>query len=228
MAFARVDPMAGFDEDDSDDESGSPGVQSAQISCELPSARSRRLAFGGDDDRVAWTCPICPLTDHTAKPERLPPCIEDFREALTTQPRQLPEIEACEALSDMFNRTCYELDRTSVRPAGIRPMTPRDVQKHLRHVRHLPANEDNMLDDCLLYALEARQQLEKQDLWFANADGEATLNRKGFAQWCKAVDTLKKLVELRHRFHGPFPLRQGDGGVHKRRARPRQAFPVVR
>lgn len=220
MAYNGMDDMAGFEEDELD--RGSAGT-----SCELPSASLRRTAFGPDGgDR--WECPICPLTDRSARPDRMPPCIAEFREALMSQPRVLPELEACRVLSDMFNRTCYEADHApGRRSTGVARMTPNDVQRHLHHVRHLPANEDHMLDDCIMYTLDVRKQIERNGLWRKDVDGDAKLDRDMFPNWCKAIDSLKKLVELRHRFHGAFPLRE-SAGVRKRRTPTRQHFSLVR
>ena len=193
--------------------------------CELPAAKIRREAFGeGDPDEDGWVCPICPLTDHASRPERLPPCIAGFREALATQPRLLPEPEACRLLSALFNRTCFarDVELPATARAGVVHMCPGDVQAHLAHIRHLPDHEDHMLDDRIWYALRLTEQIERSGLWFENVDRRAKLDRAGFSDWCKAQEALKKLVEIRHRFHGQGP--RLEGGVQKRRGRPQYHY----
>ena len=70
--LAGYDEMSGFERDED-----SP----LQNSFELPAARLRREALGEDDD-CEWKCAICPLADRSTRPEDLPPCIAEFREAL--------------------------------------------------------------------------------------------------------------------------------------------------
>jgi len=186
-----------------------------QPSCELPAARRRRLVPDNDEEEEeegGWICPICPLTDRHTRLERLPPCIAEFREALKSQPKILPEPEACRILSDMFNRTCYESNRRRTVPVpGIHEMFPGDVQRHLEHSMHLKSQEDHMLDDCIWYTLQLRRQVERTGLWFESTNHEAKLDSAGFVKWCRAMETLKKLVELRHRFHG-----SSLEGIHKK------------
>lgn len=210
--LAGYDEMSGFERDED-----SP----LQNSFELPAARLRREALGEDDD-CEWKCAICPLADRSTRPEDLPPCIAEFREALASQPRVLPELEACRLLSALFNRTCYARDRARSEASciGVTPITPADVRAHLTHSRHLRENEDHMLDDRIWYTLRMTEQLERTGLWFENVDGHAKLNRDGFADWCKVQDTLKKLVEIRQRFHGSGR----EGGVQKRRTPPRRHY----
>jgi len=118
----------------------------------------------------------------------------------------------------MFNRTCFARDRArpAAARAGVVRIEPADVQLHLEHVRHLRENEDHMLDDRIWYALRLTEHIERNGLWFADARGRARLERDCFSDWCKAQDTLKKMIEIRHRFHGQG-ARVGSG-VGKRGA----------
>lgn len=211
--LSEFDRVGGFERDD---------LPSLHESCELPAAKARRTALGGEEGE-GWNCPICPLADRSTRPERLPPCIAEFRDALSTQPRRLPEIEACRLLSGMFNRTCHARDaeRPAAARAGVRRISPADVRAHLEHARHLRENEEHMLDDRIWYALRLTEQIERNGLWFKSADRRAKLDRDGFSDWCKAQDALKKMVEVRHRFHDHAP----DGGVRKRAGAPRYHYP---
>lgn len=210
-----MDEPEGFEPDD--DRIGAP----MRRHVELPAARERRESLGPDGaDRGA--CQICALTDDSARSDRMPPSIEQFRRALRTQPDRLPEAEACKTLSSMFNRTCYRFDRESPNPVGVRAIGPRDVQRHLRETQHLRENEDRMLDDCIWYTLKMREQIERLDLWHAGADGEAVLDPNGFAYWSKVMESLRKHVELRHR------VRNARDGVQKRSGRPRPHYSRMR
>ena len=199
--------LADFDDGD---EGGAPLMGA----CELPEVVRRREALEeGGDGREEWRCPICPLTDRSARSEAVPPSLAEFRAALASQPLQVPEVEACRALSGMFNRTCAGR-------GGVGRIAPSDVRRHLAHTLHLQAHEERMLDERIWQALRVSEQIERTSLWYANADREAKLDREGFSDWCKAQDAIKKMVEVRHRFHPDGAA----GGVQKRPPRPRYHF----
>lgn len=220
----------GFDRDEANNNNNNL----LQETCELPAARTRRVALrlrddGDDEDEdeddlleeeedARWVCPICPLADRSTRSDRLPPCIAEFREALISQPRRLPELAACRVLSALFNRTCYAFDQARPETAriGVTRILPTDVRAHLIHTRHLRENEEHMLDDRIWYTLRLTEQLERTGLWFESAARQAKLDRGGFADWCKAQDVLKKLIETRQRFHGQGSDRE-RGGIQKRR-----------
>lgn len=188
--------------------------------CELPAARARREALGPATKHSG--CQICALTDDSSRVDRMPPSIEQFRRALRTQPEQLPEAEACKMLSRMFNRTCYQFDRESPKPVGIRQITASDVRAHLRETLHLRVNEDRMLDDCIWYTLKMREQIERTGLWYGVHGGEATLDYDSFGAWCKVAESLRRQIELRHRMQG------ARDGVQKRKSAPRPHYSRMR
>jgi len=130
------------------------------VFCELPAAKKRNNFFrstrrvNGDNDddddydddddededeynyeeereRRDQNCQICALTDQSVRTEKLPQSISDFQNALSTQPRVLPEIEACKILSDMFNKRCYNRDqeRPIEHRVGLRKINSLQISK---------------------------------------------------------------------------------------------------
>ena len=147
------DDLAGFNDNDED--------TVFQPVCELPSAFANRTRFmtGEEIDDLPnenelKKCQICLITDPSTNRTKLPPCISEFKAAFESQSNQLPESEACVALSVLFNKTCYQSDHVRIpnERAGVTKMTPRHVQLHFNHTAHLRVNEERMISNKIWYA----------------------------------------------------------------------------
>ena len=223
-----MDELSGFMPDDDEEED----FHMRPIPCELPAAKIRREKLDSIEIEEDWICPICPLTDHSTRPENMPTSIAEFHNALSSQPRQLPELEACMVLSKLFNRTCYERDRA--RPAherlGLKPINPSDVQAHLKHSQHLISEEERLLDERIWYTNEMSKHLERDSLWLGSTTtNNVKLDRCVFQDWIKVQAGLIKLIEIRQRFHGHnSSFIGGRGGIKKKRRNVSSRYPYSR
>lgn len=158
--------------------------------CELPSTARRRSPFG-EEERFHEDCQICFASGSRT--------VVRFEELLSTQAQNLPEEDACVLMAKVFNRTCYEADRRSDDPIGIRPMEPGDVLAHMRATIHLRRHSTRLIDDGIRSMIEVGRQIEKSGLWENGARDEAVLNKDGFDAWCKVNENVRKSVQLREK-----------------------------